>query len=261
MSEGVRSRGGGLSILGTALLTALLGVAAAARSQEAPAELAMAPVDSLLLPPGEVRGMAWIAYDTLAVLCVVPDSLSATGRRQVPLHLLDAAGNLLATHDFTGTLERGLAHDGAFFWSCGDEADGGSLLYKIDADTLNVEEAYGTPGHRPCGLAWDGQYVWIVDRDSGRLDRFDPETESVTRSLPTPGFSPAGVAHDGTHAWVSDAGTGRLYRLSGSRGRWSGTVRVEDFAFRGRDVVLALQGGTLWYAPVGGAHAYRVMFP
>ncbi len=262
MRHGMRPRHLVSLSLGLAVLLAALAVPwPETRAQSEPTELAMVVVDSLFLPPGETRGLAWVSPDTLAILNVVPDSLSETGRRQVRLLLLDPAGNLLAATDFTGTLERGLAYDGEFYWSCGDEAEGGSLLYKIDADTLNVEEAYSTFGHDPCDLAWDGQYIWIVDRDDGLLDRFDREYETVTRSLTTPGFSPCGVAHDGSRAWISDAGTGRLYRLSGPRGRWDGTVGVDAFAYRGRDVVLTLQAGSLWFAPAGSPFAYRAIFP
>ena len=163
--------------------------------------------------------------------------------------------------DFSGTLARGLAFDGDFLWSCGDDRTGGSLLYKIEPDTCKVKEAFTTPGHRPCGVAWDGEFIWVVDRDSGRLDRFDVEAGQVTRSTLTPGFSPYGLAHVGRHSWIADSGTGRLYRLTGTRRLWSATVEVESFANRGREVVLASDGTFLWYALSDSATAYRVTFP
>jgi hypothetical protein len=229
--------------------------------QSAQAQLGLTVSDSLPLPAGEVRGLAWLDLDRLVVLSVIPDSLSPSGTMQVPLTYQDRWGNVTRVEDFTGTLSRGLAFDGKYLWSCGDEQDGGSLLYKIEADTCFIADAFPTPGHRPYGTAWDGTYVWIVDRDSGRLDRFDPESEQVTRSVLAPGFSPCSVAHDGRYTWVGDSGTGRLYRLSGPRGRWNGTVLAEALAFRGRDIVLSSHEGALWFAYVGEDHAYRVVFP
>ena len=85
------------------LLAALTAPCVETRAQSEPAELAMVVVDSLFLPPGETRGLTWVSPDTLAILNVVPDSLSETGRRQVRLLLLDPGGNLLAATDFTGT--------------------------------------------------------------------------------------------------------------------------------------------------------------
>jgi DNA-binding beta-propeller fold protein YncE len=239
------------------VLAALGCLATAAGAQTSPPQLTLTVVDSLPLPPGRAQGLAWIGADTLAVLLDVPDSLSATGRRETLLSFLDRRGEVMGTANFTGSLARGLAYDGTSFWSCGDEQDGGSLIYRIAADTLAITDAFPTAGHHPCGLSWDGEFVWVTDRDSGRLDRFDRDTEGVTRSILTPGFSPCGVAHLAGFIWVCDSGTGRLYRLRGARGQWTGTVGSDFFAFRGRDVLLASDGYSLWFAPVGAASVYR----
>jgi len=219
-----------------------------------------APVDTLTLPPGKITGLTWIGADTLAVLTDIPDSLTELGHRQVALVFQDRYGAVLRQEDFTGTLARGLAYDGEFLWSCGDDDEGGSILYQIDADTCSVKEAFPTPGHAPVGLAWDSRYVWISDRDSGRLDRFDPETGAITRSVVTPGFSPYGVSWDGRYTWICDSGTGRLYRLVGSRRNWNATVDVESFLFRGSDVLLAHDGAALWMHARGDSVAVRLQF-
>jgi len=223
-------------------------------------DLTLTPVDSLPLPPGQVTGLAWIGPDTILVLSDVPADISRTGSAQVLLRFQDPQGNVFREEDFTGTLNRGLAFDGEFLWSCGDDPDGSSKLFKIEPDTCLVKEVFPTAGHHPCGMAWDGQFIWIVDRDSGRLDRFDPEQQSITRSVLTPGFSPYGLASGGSFCWVSDSGTGRLYRLVGQRRRWTGTVEPASFCFRDHDVVLAWQGGFLWYCPAGSRSVYAARF-
>jgi hypothetical protein len=229
-------------------------------AQSGGAVLSFVTSDTLPLPAGQVQGMTWIALDTVVVLTEIPDSLSSTGQRRVVLSFLDRRGLIFRQEDFTRTLDRGLTYDGEFLWSCGDDQQGGSQLFKIEPETCLVKEAYPTPGHHPCGVSWDGQYVWLVDRDSGRLDRFDPEQESVTRSVVTPGFSPFGLAHDGRYSWVSDSGTGRLYRLRGARRQWDGTVAAEFFAWRQTDVVLGFDGFRIWYAPVDSSYALRIQF-
>lgn len=208
--------------------------------------LSLAPRDSLMLPPGEITGLA-MRGDTLALLIVGSADESASRRPQVRLSFHDRRGGYLYEADFTGVLARGLAYDGAFYWSCGDDEGGGASLYKIEADTLVVQEVYPTPGHRPTGLCWDGAQVWITDRDSGRIDRFDPETEAVTRSVLAPGFSPVGLAWDGRYMWVTDSATGRLYRLAGSRKEWNATVDTAAFLCRGEEVLLLYDGAWLWY--------------
>jgi len=224
-------------------------------------ELGFVPVDTLhFAAEGRITGLTFMGPDTLAILTDLADSLSESGDREVRLTFQDSVGAVIRIEDFTGVLDRGLAYDGEFLWSCGDADDGSSIIYKIEADTLKLEEAYNAPGHRPCGMCWDGTYVWIGDRDAGRVDRFDPEAGEITRSVVTPGFSPFGLAWDGAFMWVTDSGTGRLYRLSGSRRRWSATIDTDSFIFRGLDVLLLHDGESFWYVPPGENLAIRVLF-
>jgi hypothetical protein len=224
-------------------------------------ELSFSIVDTLQLPEeGFVTGMTWMGPDTLAVLTDIPDTLSESGDREIILVLRDREGEVLGREDFTGVLNRTLAWDGEFLWSCGDAQDGSSILYQIEPDTLRVEEAFDAPGHRPVGMCWDGRFLWITDRDSGRVDRFDPEVNEITRSVVTPGYSPFGVAWDGLYMWVTDSGTGRLYRLSGSRRSWNATVDTESFLFRGQDVHLLHDGTTFWILQAGLHQALEIRF-
>jgi hypothetical protein len=248
------------AVAATAALAALLAPAVASAIDPAQRQLSFAPIDTLPLPVGDVTGVTWRGPDTLAVLVVLRDTLDGEPQEQVLLSLHDRSGALFEQVDFTGSLQRGLAFDGSFFWSCGDEPEGGSLVYKIDADTLVVKDVYPTPGHRPMALTWDDRYVWISDRDSGRLDRLDPETGDVTRSVFAPGFSPCGLAWDGRYMWVTDSGTGRLYRLAGSRRTWNATVDLASFFYRGADVLLAHDATWLWYLPPGARGLVRVQF-
>jgi len=217
--------------------------------------LTLAPVDSLPLPAGRTTGLCWVGGDTVAVLTAVPDSMATVDRELTFLVVQDTTGAVLWQEDFTGTLARGLTYDGEFFWSCGDEQGGGSLLYKIAADTVRVEQAHPTLGHRPVALAADGRWLWLSDRDRARLDRIDPETGDATRSVSPPGFSPYGVAYDGQALWVTDSATGRLYRLRGARGERVTAVEPESFLHRGEDVLLMHDGRRLWVVLPGATHA------
>ncbi len=196
---------------------------------------------------GLITGVTWMGPDTLAVLQEIPASASNLNNREVHLLLRNRYGSILMRKDFSGVLDRALAWDGEFLYSCGDAADGSSILYQIQVNPLEVAEAFDVPGHRPSGMCFDGRFVWISDRDSGRVDRFDPEAKAITRSAVTPGFSPFGVAWDGRDMWVTDSGTGRMYRLSGSRRQWSATVDTESFLFRGEDILLLNDLRSFWY--------------
>ena len=259
---------GGARWTGVLLLLFLLaGLAASAIAQDRrdfpipETVLSFTPLDSLMLPTeGKVTGLTWMGTDTLVILADVPDTLTESGDREVRLVFQDSTGTVFKVEDFSGVLNRGLAWNGEFLWSCGDADDGSSILYKIKADTVRVEEAFNTSGHRPGGICWDGRFLWITDRDSGRIDRFDPEVNEITRSVVTPGFSPFGLAWDGLHMWVTDSGSGRLYRLAGSRRRWNATVDAESFMFRGRDVLLLHDGKSFWIVPDGQNLAIRIRF-
>jgi len=222
-------------------------------------ELSFSVVDTLSLPgDGYITGLTWMGPDTLVVLTDIPDTVSESGDREVRMIFQDRLGETLRVEDFTGVLDRTLAWDGEYLWSCGDVQDGTSILYQIEPDTLRVEEAFNTPGHRPVGMCWDGRFLWITDRDSGRVDRFDPEVKEITRSVVTPGFSPFGVAWDGLYMWITDSGSGRMYRLAGSRRSWNATVDTESFLYRGRDVHLLHDGTSFWFIPQGDSLAYRI---
>ena len=254
-----------LATLGLVLVGALLLAADEAQGQSGQSstgrELSFSVIDTVPLPgPGLVSGLTWIGPDTLVVLMDTPDSLSESGDREVHMVFQDSLGTIFRREDFTGVLDRALAYDGESLWACGDVQDGTSILYRIEPDTLRVEDAYNTPGHRPVGMCWDGRFLWITDRDSGRVDRFDPEAEEITRSVVTPGFSPFGVAWDGRFMWLTDSGTGQMYRLAGSRRTWNATVEAASFMHRGRDVHLVHGERGFWFIPHGDTLAYTVRF-
>jgi sugar lactone lactonase YvrE len=251
----------GNSLGGLILATAFLGAPLGAMAQTPDMVLSFAERDSLPLPEmGQVTGLTFMGPDTLVVLTDTPDSLSDSGDREVLLVFQDREGGVFFQEDFTGVLDRGLAWDGEFLYSSGDAPDGSSILYQLRVDTLQVEEAFDAPGHRPTAMAYDGRYVWITDRDSGKIDRFDPEVGEITRTAQAPGFSPFGLAYDGNNLWVTDSGTGRMYRLSGSRLRWSATVDPHSYLHRDQNVLLLHDGQNFWYLPAGGAKAVNFIF-
>ncbi len=252
-------------LLGVGLLLGAVSEAPAQREGNDPDQTVhFTELDTLALPPlGKVVGISWMGPDTLAVLMDVADTLSTSGEREMHLVFQDTAGVVFRNEDFSGVLDRALAWDGEFLWSCGDADDGSSILYKIGVDSLDVwqvDEAYNTPGHRPSDMCYDGRFVWITDRDSGRVDRFDPEVEDITRSALTPGFSPFGVGWDGRNMWLTDAGTGLMYRVSGSRRTWSATIDPESFMHRGENVLLMSEGARFWYLPAGQNIAVGIRF-
>ena len=188
MPEGIR-RTGVLSVLLIVFCcaggAAWVGTALAADEEAPDLTMSFTTGDTMVLGDvGLIAGITWMGPDTLVVLEDIPDSVSESGDREVRLVFRDTEGTILHMEDFSGVLDRALAWDGEFLYSCGDAADGSSILYQIQVDTLQVEEAFDTPGHRPSAMCFDGRYVWITDRDAGRVDRFDPETKVTEGRTP-----------------------------------------------------------------------------
>jgi len=221
--------------------------------------LRLSVVDTLFVTDLELRGIAWISDDTTLTLVVEPDTIPDAPLLSSTLVWTGRDGEVMREFDVTGVLSRGLAYDGEWIWGLADPvADAGARLVQLEPDTLYVEETYDLPGHRPSDIAWDGDSLWIVDRDRGRLDRFDLESEDVTRSKSTPGFSPTGVAHDGRSLWISDFATGKLDRLSRGGSVWNGTVATDSYFRRGEVITLHWGRHSLWILEGGKGYLLKL---
>ena len=157
----------------TALVLVISGGTAVdeARAADPGVTLAVATGDTLQInTAGRITGLTWVGRDTLAVLTEIPDTLSESGTREVHLVYQDSIGAVIRREDFTGVLDRGLAWDGEFLWGCGDTDEGRSLLYKIEPDTLKVEEAFDTPG-APSERSVLGRPLRLDHRPGLRPDR------------------------------------------------------------------------------------------
>lgn len=237
----------------------LLALAVGAPAQPPADTLRFSVADTFVITDQTLRGFAWIGEDTTLALVADLDTTPGAAPLSTTLVWSGRDGEVLREFDVSGVLSRGLAYDGEWIWGIADaDAEAGARLVQLEPDTLYVEETYPLPGHRPQDLCWDGQSLWMVDRDRGRLDRFDLESEDVTRSMPTPGFSPCGVAHDGSFLWVTDFGTGRMDRLSRGGSTWNGTVAVDSYFRRGEVISLLWGRGSLWLFPADSGYILRL---
>ncbi len=73
----------------------------------------------------------------------------------------------------------------------------------VPGDTV---KSFATPFDCPQGLAFDGEYLWNVDRKSDMVYKIKPGNGSVVDSIPTPGYIPRGLAWDGRWLWCVDGG-------------------------------------------------------
>jgi transglutaminase-like putative cysteine protease len=71
-----------------------------------------------------------------------------------------------------------------------------------------------SPACCPLGLAWDGHYLWNVDRKTDLIYRIDPANGDVTDSLPSPSYAPRGLTWDGKRLWCVDAEESSIYAIN-----------------------------------------------
>lgn len=105
----------------------------------------------------------------------------------------------------------------------------------------HVTESYAATDY-PTGLAWDGTYIWLADRDSDWLYAFDPSTGSMADSIRCPSFSPLGLAFGDGCLWVSGYYEDRIYKVDMAERKVIDTIDAPSSLIIG----LAWQDGYLW---------------
>jgi len=115
-----------------------------------------APVKQAGARTPEFGGMAW---DGRHVWYGTVDGWSSR------MNVLDPEKGSVERFVFTKGYPRALATDGTFIWSATDnEGKRLGIVYKYKlSDGLYVSQ-FDTPGFYPTGLAYDGHYLWCVDR-------------------------------------------------------------------------------------------------
>jgi sugar lactone lactonase YvrE len=116
------------------------------------------------------------------------------------------------------------------------------FIPQLNAFVGDAVKNFPTPGMHPAGMTFDGQFLWLADHQTARLDQIDPHSGKVRRSLPAPGFDPRGLAWDGKLLWCVDAGESRLYGINVQTGIAEKTLESYSPAPAG----LAFDGQFLW---------------
>ena len=130
-------------------------------------------VDSILNPGGDYSGgMTWDGTH-LWVTRYYPNTQPNLFRVDV------STGTVKDTIPSQGLQPQGLAWDGTYLWNVQDDNDGDpELVWQLDpvtGDTLlsfPVPDTGGASGQSPRGLAWDGEYLWLVSKGPGTTSRY-----------------------------------------------------------------------------------------
>jgi hypothetical protein len=92
------------------------------------------------------------------------------------------------------------------------------------------------------GLAWDGEYLWMCDRDSPYIYALDSATGERVDSVACPAFFPLGLAYGEGFLWVSGYEERGIYKIDMTE------RKVVDIIGAPSDVTTGLtwHGGHLW---------------
>ena len=167
-------------------------------------------VDSIPNPGGDYSGgMTWDGT-YLWVTRYYPNT-------QPNLFQVDVStGTVKDTIPSQGLQPQGLAWDGTYLWSVQDDNDGDpELVWQLDpatGDTLMsfpVPDTGNSSGESPRGLAWDGQYLWLISRAPGA-----PTRNYIYKIDPFGGGVPdmwlSATAHDYGHTLIGSPATWTL---------------------------------------------------
>ncbi|MCK4389834.1 MAG: chitobiase/beta-hexosaminidase C-terminal domain-containing protein [Desulfobacterales bacterium] len=77
---------------------------------------------------------------------------------------------------------------------------------KVKSITIDlvVLDFFSSPGPSPCGLAWDGTYLWLSDGLNDTIYKLSI-SGNVVSSFASPCGDPMDLAWDGTYLWIIDA--------------------------------------------------------
>lgn len=140
-----------------------------------------------------------------------------------------------------------------------------SLLFAISlpAGPGDVLRRLAAPSACVSGLAFDGEAIWTVDRDSDKLCRIDPSDGRVLATFDAPGYFCTALAWDGKSLWVADMDftntaaedyCGKIYQLDPKTGRTLKVIMAPASDPQG----LAWDGSYLWVADNGADEIYQI---
>jgi len=122
------------------------------------------------------------------------------------------------------------------------------LLFSVVGD---VVQTISTPSQHTTGLAFDGEYLWTVDRKTDMIYKLDASTGEVVKSFTAPGYFCTSLAWDGNYLWVSDMDftntstesySGKVYKIDPETGHTLHTIATPYSDPQG----LAWDGQYLW---------------
>ncbi len=104
------------------------------------------------------------------------------------------------------------------------------------------------------GLAWDGKYIWLCDRDAQWIYAIEPSVGSIVDSLRCPAFSPLGLTFGGGYLWISEYDKELIYKVDLKEKRVVDVIGSPGSVTTG----LAWHNGYLWASDASERKIFRL---
>ncbi len=118
----------------------------------------------------------------------------------------------------------------------------------------DVVTSFSSPQSCPQGLAFDGSYLWNVDRLSDMIYKIDPGSGTVVESIPAPGYVPRGLTWGNGRLWCVDAEDGLIYSIDPQ----TEIVDKTLYCPVSRPTGLAWDGNCLWICSDRGDEIHQI---
>ena len=114
-------------------------------------------------------------------------------------------------------------------------------MSELDGEILTTLKS---PGSSPQGLSWDGENLWVSDKEERKIFKVDPENGNQLFSIAFDGDL-AGTAWDGSHVWQADRTSRTVSRIDPETGNIELSIPVD--LSNGDVSGLFHDDGGIWY--------------
>ena len=87
-----------------------------------------------------------------------------------------------------------------------------TIIFATSPVQMYAVTSFASPDTIPTGLAWDGQYLWLVGRSNSRIYKLTTDG-TVVSYFASPDVYSYGLAWDGQFLWLAGANNDRIYKL------------------------------------------------
>lgn len=115
-------------------------------------------------------------------------------------------------------------------------------ILKLDPNTGGITDKISIPIQNIAGIASFGNYYYILDLDSGKVQIFDQASSLLIGGFFTDRIRPRDICYGRDSLWISDSSDNSVYRYDTKTGKITGSIKTSLKSIRG----VLLSGSKLW---------------